>query len=71
LRVLQSSPSRVGAPRPFTIALDEEQRHWLTDPEAHRDPLTQRRYVERITRIRLHQPIFRSQLLRAYERCAV
>lgn len=54
----------------FTVAIDDEQRA-LVDAD-HLDPLTRRRYIERITRLRLHQPIFRSQVLRAYEtRCAI
>ena len=54
----------------FTIALDEEQRALWDEPRL--DPLAKRRYAERLTRQRLHQPIFRSQVLRAYEqRCAI
>lgn len=50
----------------FTVALDEEQRALWDEPRT--DPETKRRYAERLTRQRLHQPIFRSQVLRAYER---
>jgi putative restriction endonuclease len=54
----------------FTIALDEEQRALWDEPRV--DALTRRRYVERLTRQRLHQPIFRSQVLRAYQtRCTI
>ncbi|MGH8824436.1 MAG: HNH endonuclease [Jiangellaceae bacterium] len=49
----------------FTVALDEEQRALWDEPRV--DPATRRRYAERLTRQRLHQPIFRSQVLRAYE----
>jgi len=52
----------------FAIAVDEGQR--LVDLH-HLDP-TQRAYVERLTRARLHQPVFRTRVLRAYEeRCAM
>jgi hypothetical protein len=54
----------------FTIALSEEQR-WLWDAPAA-DLNSRRAYVTRLTRMRLHQPIFRSQVLRAYEtRCTI
>jgi putative restriction endonuclease len=54
----------------FTIALDEEQRALWDEP--HVDPETRRRYVMRLTRQRLHQPIFRSRVLKAYDtRCAI
>lgn len=52
----------------FAVAVDEGQRLVnLSDvPEA------QRAYVERLTRTRLHQPVFRARVLRAYgERCAM
>lgn len=52
----------------FAMALDEGQRFvdlTALNPE-------QRRYVERLTRARLHQPVFRARVLRAYgERCAM
>lgn len=53
----------------FALALDEGQRHIdLTLPMT----AEMRRYVERTTRARLHQPVFRSQVLSAYrESCAV
>jgi putative restriction endonuclease len=52
----------------FVVALDEDQRLFelsaLTAPE--------RAYVARLTNARLHQPVFRARVLRAYgERCAV
>lgn len=54
----------------FTVAIDDEQRALVDDQRL--DPVARRRYVERITRMRLHQPIFRSQVLRAYDtRCAI
>lgn len=52
----------------FAVAVDEGQRH--VDLSALPEP--QREYVERITRARLHQPVFRARVLRAYhERCAM
>ncbi len=54
----------------FTVALDEEQRLLWEAPRE--DSATRRQYAERLTRMRLHQPIFRSQVLRAYEtRCTI
>lgn len=53
----------------FLLALDEGLRY-LPDP-AH---LTedQRRYAERVVKQRMHQPVFRSHVLKAYDiRCAV
>lgn len=52
----------------FGIAVDEGQR--LIDLSA---PVEVRReYVERLTKARLHQPVFRARVLRAYqERCAM
>lgn len=53
----------------FTLALDAAQR--IFDPVTDTDAET-RRYMERLTRQRLHQRVFRSQVLHAYEgRCAV
>jgi putative restriction endonuclease len=55
----------------FLVAVDEAQR--LVDP-ALVDKLTpdRRSYLERLTRTRLHQPVFRARVLQAYEsRCAV
>ena len=52
----------------FAVAVDEGQR--LVDLSALPEP--QRAYVERLTRARLHQPVFRARVLRAYhERCAM
>jgi len=52
----------------FAIAVDEGQRYvdlsYLAAP--------QRAYIERLTKARLHQPVFRARVLRAYqERCAM
>ncbi|MGV8977157.1 MAG: HNH endonuclease [Cellulomonas sp.] len=56
------------AERFFTIALSDLEL--LLDP-AH-PTSTERRYAERVVRQRLHQPVFRSMVLRAYaQRCAV
>jgi putative restriction endonuclease len=53
----------------FVLALDEGQR--LVSPGAHLHPET-RRYVERINKVRLHQPMFRARVLNAYKsRCAI
>ncbi|MGH9029314.1 MAG: HNH endonuclease [Acidimicrobiales bacterium] len=56
------------ARKAFAVAVDEGQRFVDLSalPEAQRD------YVERLTRTRLHQPVFRARVLRAYhERCAM
>lgn len=54
--------------REFTVAIDEGQR--LVDWEALTAP--QREYVRRLTNLRLHQPVFRARVLRAYgESCAM
>ncbi|MGH3458037.1 HNH endonuclease [Aeromicrobium sp.] len=53
----------------FTLALDAAQR--IFDPVSDLDRDT-RRYMERLTKQRLHQRVFRSQVLQAYEaRCSV
>jgi putative restriction endonuclease len=53
----------------FTLALDEGQR--LIGPSGGVDA-EMRRYVERINKVRLHQPMFRARVLSAYaSRCAV
>ncbi|HET7388410.1 MAG TPA: HNH endonuclease [Nocardioidaceae bacterium] len=53
----------------FTLALDEGQR-MITPGELL--PEETKRYVERITKMRLHQPMFRARVLNAYlSRCAV
>jgi putative restriction endonuclease len=54
--------------REFTVAVDVGQR--LVDLYALAAP--QREYVRRLTNLRLHQPIFRARVLRAYgESCAM
>jgi putative restriction endonuclease len=53
----------------FALALDEGQRFVMPGAPVGEDA---RRYVERITKARLHQRVFRSQVLLAYDgRCAV
>jgi putative restriction endonuclease len=53
----------------FTI-VDAEQR--LIQADQRLEPADKRRYLDRLTRQRQHQPIFRSQVLRAYEtRCTI
>lgn len=55
----------------FVIAVDETQRLLGIDPAV---PTTaaRRSYIERLTRQRLHQPVFRARVLRAYRtRCAL
>jgi putative restriction endonuclease len=52
----------------FAVAVDEGQR--FVDLTSLAMP--QRAYVERLTRARLHQPVFRARVLRAYgDRCAM
>lgn len=52
----------------FSIAVDEAQR--FVDLTALAEP--QRAYIEKLTRARLHQPLFRARVLHAYEqRCAM
>jgi putative restriction endonuclease len=54
----------------FTIALDEEQRALWDEPRV--SPGIRRHHVLRLTWQRLHQPIFRSQVLHAYQtRCTI
>jgi len=55
----------------FVLALDEDLRNW--SPELRNLPYAPaRRYAEHIVRTRLHQPVFRSRVLLAYERrCAL
>ncbi len=56
------------AQKEFAVAVDEDQRLLRTEHL----PEQQRQYVERLTRARLHQPVFRARVLRAYhERCAM
>ncbi|WP_187271754.1 HNH endonuclease [Aeromicrobium terrae] len=54
----------------FTLALDAAQRHFdATSVDLDED---YRSYMERLTKIRLHQRVFRTQVLLAYEsHCAV
>jgi putative restriction endonuclease len=53
----------------FALALDEAQRFITPGSELSE---TTKRYVERITRARLHQRVFRAQVLLAYEdRCTI
>lgn len=53
----------------FVLALDEAQRVLAAD---HNETPEQRAYVERINRVRLHQPLFRARVMTAYGvRCAV
>ncbi len=47
----------------FAVAVDEGQR--FVPPGAPLDS-EQKRYVERLTKLRLHQPIFRARVLQAY-----
>lgn len=57
------------AERYFLISVDPSARLLLDDPTA---PTPQREYAERIVRQRLHQPMFRGLVMRAYQvRCAV
>lgn len=52
----------------FSVAIDQDQR--LVDPSLLAAP--QRAYVRRLTNLRLHQPICRARVLRAYaETCAI
>lgn len=48
----------------FAVALDEAQLHIAS---AGVVDLVQRRYAERLTRQRLHQPVFRERVIQAYE----
>ena len=50
----------------FVVALNEEQRReWQTTPVMTAD---RARYAMGVTRVRLHQPLFRARVLEAYER---
>lgn len=52
----------------FAVAVHEDQR--LVDLSQLAPP--QRAYVARLTNVRLHQPVFRARVLRAYDdRCAI
>ncbi len=48
----------------FVVALDDAQRLLVTPGAGLNED--QRRYVERLTRSRLHQPVFRARVLTAY-----
>ncbi|WP_146607426.1 hypothetical protein [Spongiactinospora gelatinilytica] len=51
------------------VVLDEAQRHLELDRPIS---LVERHYAERITKQRLHQPIFRQRVIEAYQtRCAI
>jgi putative restriction endonuclease len=53
----------------FVVAVDEAQRFMPAGQDVSEEL---RRYAERLTRLRLHQPIFRARVLRAYsEQCAM
>ncbi|MEU5562135.1 HNH endonuclease [Micromonospora musae] len=53
----------------FVVALDDDQR--LVQPGSAVD-MERRRYVERLTKLRLHQPVFRARVLQAYATsCAI
>ncbi len=55
----------------FVVALDEAQRLIGPEQPGQRTPL-RRTYVERLTRERLHQPVFRARVLQAYRsQCAI
>ncbi|GAA1795092.1 HNH endonuclease [Nocardioides hankookensis] len=63
--IVGDDPSRLE----FALALDEGQR--FVSPGAAMDS-DSRRYVERLTKQRLHQRVFRSKVLLAYDgRCAI
>ncbi len=53
----------------FAVAVHPEQRYLPHGDDADEDS---RMYVERLTRLRLHQPVFRARVLQAYARqCSV
>lgn len=53
----------------FAVALDEGQRLITPGSQVTEE---QRRYVERLNKVRLHQPMFRARVLEAYDtRCSV
>lgn len=63
--IVADSPQRLE----FTLALDHAQRHFNESETADPD---YRMYMERLTKVRLHQRVFRTQVMLAYEsRCAV
>ena len=55
----------------FVLALDDEELYRWDHAEAL-EPVAQRRYADRVARVRLHQPLFRERVLLSYETsCAV
>ncbi|WP_407358797.1 HNH endonuclease [Microbacterium sp. LTA6] len=63
--IVHDDPSR----REVHVALDESLR-FFDDPLNLKE--TERRYAERLVKARLHQPMFRARVLRAYETaCAI
>lgn len=53
-----------------TLAIDEAQR-WIAPSDAAADD-DRRAYVQRLNKLRLHQPVFRAQVLGAYgQACAI
>ncbi|MFA5774694.1 MAG: HNH endonuclease [Ilumatobacteraceae bacterium] len=55
----------------FVVALDNAQRELIISGHVHVGEI-ERRYNERMVKVRVHQPLFRTQVLHAYERrCAV
>ncbi len=63
--VISDSPSE----RCITVALDESLR-FITDVE--NPSADQRKYAERIARVRLHQPVFRGKVMVAYRKqCSI
>ena len=55
----------------FVVAFDEAQRELVVGGELRVGEI-QRQYNERLVRVRVHQPLFRTQVLHAYERrCAI
>jgi putative restriction endonuclease len=64
VRIIGEDPSR----HEFAVAVDEGQ--CFADLSAV--PAPQRAYLQRLTKARLHQPVFRARVIRAYtERCAM
>lgn len=63
--IVADSPGRLE----FTLALDEAQRHYAPSAATDAD---YRRHMQQLTKSRLHQRVFRAQVMNAYEnRCAV
>lgn len=55
----------------FVVALDEAQRNLVSSGHVQVGEI-EKRYNERLVKTRVHQPLFRTQVLHAYERkCAV